>query len=244
MDIAIDKKVSRHDTLGRVYIARYLGIVPYELALKKQEELMQLRYEGNIPDTLILLQHPSVFTIGRFKGREELIAPLETLAQETISLLTTSRGGGITYHGPGQLIGYPVINLKENRLGVRQYIQKLETVIIKVLLELGIQGRRIAQYPGVWVNEKKICSVGVKVSHHITMHGFALNVDTDLRHFKYINPCGMNSKVMTSLAKLLGHSIEIETIIEPLLDSFSAVFGLELKQGDSKCMAILDALNG
>jgi len=251
MSISISKKASysgipkeTYLSSKKVCVADYLGIMPYELALKLQEKLMQARAEGIIPDVLLILQHPPVFTIGRFRGKEDIIVPPETLAQEAIAVFHTSRGGGITYHGPGQLVGYPILNLKENRLGVREYIWKLEAVIIKLLLDFGIQGYRVAKYPGVWVGEEKICSVGIHVSHYITTHGFALNANTNLRHFEYINPCGINSKVMTCLSKLLGYPIETEAIIEPLLDSFSVIFGLELKQGDGKCLAILDDLNG
>ena len=228
----------------KAYSAGYLGIVPYELALKLQRRLMQARAEDNIPDVLLLLQHPSVFTIGQFRGEEDLIAPAETLTQEGIAVFHTNRGGGITYHGPGQLVGYPILNLKESSLGVREYIWRLEEVAIKSLLALGIQGRRVAKYPGVWVGEKKICSIGIHVSHYITTHGFALNVSNDLRYFEYIRPCGLGCDVMTSLSESLGHPVEVETIIGSLLHSFSETFGLRCKQGDGKWLAILDALSG
>ena len=228
----------------KVYITDYLGVMPYELALKRQQGLVQARAEGIIPDVLLLLQHPPVFTIGRFRGEEDIIVSPETLTREGIAVFNTNRGGGITYHGPGQLVGYPILNLKENGLGVREYIWKLEAVIIKLLLDLGIQGHRVANYPGVWVGEEKICSVGIHVSHYITMHGFALNVNNNLRHFEYINPCGINSKVMTSVSKLLGYPVEVETVIGRLLNCFSAVFGLKCAQGDDKCLAILDVLSG
>ena len=228
----------------KVYAANYLGIVPYELALKLQQRLVGARAEGDIPDVLLLLQHPPVFTIGRFRGEEDLIVPPETLTQEGIAAFHTNRGGGITYHGPGQLVGYPILNLKESNLGVREYIWKLEEVIIKSLLALGIQGHRIAKYPGVWVREKKICSIGIHVSRYITTHGFALNVGNNLRYFEYIRPCGLGSDVMTSLSESLGHPVEVETIIGNLLHSFSETFGLRCEQGDGKWLAMLDALSG
>lgn len=228
----------------KVYIADYLGVMPYEPALKLQQILMQARAEGKIPDVILLLQHSPVFTIGRFRGEEDIIVPPEILTQKGIAVVHTNRGGGITYHGPGQLVGYPILNLKENRLGVREYIWKLEAVIIKLLLALGIQGQRLAKYPGVWVGEEKICSIGIHVSHYITMHGFALSVNTDLQRFEYINPCGIKGKVMTSLSKLLGYPLEVEAIIEALLNSFSATFGLKREQGLDKCLAMLDAPSG
>jgi len=228
----------------KVYAAGYLGIVPYELALELQQGLMQARAEGNIPDILLLLQHPPVFTIGRFRGEEDIIVPPETLTRDGVAVFHTNRGGGITYHGPGQLVGYPILNLKENSLGVREYIWKLEAVIIKLLLALGIQGHRLAKYPGVWVGEKKICSIGIHVSHYITTHGFALNVDNDLRYFEYIKPCGLISGVMTSISQLLGYPVEAETIIGDLLHCFSETFGLKCEQGDDRWLAMLDALSG
>jgi lipoate-protein ligase B len=231
-------------TFRKACIAPYLGTVPYEVALKLQRGLMQSRAEGRIGDVLLLLQHPSVFTVGRFRGGADLIVPPETLVREGIAVFHTSRGGGITYHGPGQLVGYPVLNLKENGLGVREYIWKLESAIIKLLLALGIQGHWLAGYPGVWVGERKVCSIGIHISHYITTHGFALNVTNDLRYFRYIRPCGLASEAMTSVSELLGHRVGMKTIIEKLLPSFSEIFGLTCQQGDGEWLAILDAQSG
>lgn len=228
----------------KVYVAGYLGVLPYELALKLQQRLMQARAEGNIPDVLLLLQHPPVFTIGRFRGEEDIIAPPETLIQRGIAVFHTNRGGGITYHCPGQLVGYPILNLKENGLGVHEYIWKLEAVIINLLLALGIQGHRVTKYPGAWVGEKKVCSIGIHVNHCITTHGFALNVSNDLRYFRYIRPCGLKSEVMTSLSELLEHPVDVATIVGSLLHSFSETFNLECEQGDGRWLTMLGALSG
>ena len=228
----------------KAYVAGYLGVVPYGRALELQHKLRQAREEGEIPDVLLLLQHPPVFTIGRFRGEEDLIATPEKLQQAGIAVFHTNRGGSITYHGPGQLVGYPIINLKDNGPGVREYIWMLEEVIISLLLSLGIQGERVGQYRGVWVGERKICSIGVHVSRYVTMHGFALNVNTNLQHFDYINPCGIRGNVMTSLAKLLGHPIEVEDVTGALVDSFSAVFGGKLEGGLDQCLAMLDDRSG
>jgi len=211
----------------KVYVAEYLGVVPYEIALKQQETLRQTRAEGKIPDTVLLLQHPPVYTVGRFRGEEDIITP-----PKGIAVFQTNRGGSITYHGPGQLVGYPILNLKENGLGVREYIWQLEEVIINLLLDLGIEGCRMAKYPGsVWVGEDKICSIGIHVSHYITTHGFALNVNPDLSYFEYIRPCGLKSTVMTSISKLLGYHVAVESIIDSLLNLFSETFGLEQEKG-------------
>jgi lipoate-protein ligase B len=228
----------------RGYLAGYLGIVPYERALELQQKLMRARAKGSIPDVTLLLQHPPVFTIGRFRGEDEMLVPPEKLQQEGIAVFHTNRGGSITYHGPGQLVSYPILNLQENGLSVREYIWKLEEVVIKLLLSLGVKSHRVANYPGVWVDGRKVCSVGIHVSHHITTHGFALNVNTDLRHFEYINPCGIKGKVMTSLAQLLGYPVTVEAITEPLLESFSAILGLKRVGGLDKCLAPQDVLNG
>jgi lipoate-protein ligase B len=231
-------------TFKKVCIVPYLGIVSYEVALKLQQGLVQARSEGRIGDVLLLLQHPSVFTTGRFEGEEDMVVPPETLAREGISVFCTDRGGGITYHGPGQLVGYPIVNLKEDGLGVREYIQKLEAVIIKTLLALGIQGYRLAGFPGVWATGKKVCSIGIHVSHHITTHGFALNLTNDLRYFRYIRPCGLAGEVMTSVSELSGHRVAMETIIEKLLACFSEIFGLGCEQESDRWLAILDAQSG
>ena len=127
---------------------------------------------------------------------------------------------------------------------MREYIWKLEAVIIKLLLFLGIQGHRVTKYPGVWVGEEKVCSIGINVSHQVTMHGFALNVSTNLRHFEYINPCGVKGVRMTSISKLLGYSLEPNDIIGALLDSFSATFGLKCERRFDICLTMLDALSG
>lgn len=230
-------------SLNKVYVADYLGVIPYEPTLKLQKILVQARAEGKIPDVLLLLQHPPVFTTGRFRGEKDIVVSSNALTQEEIAIIPSNRGGSITYHGPGQLVGYPIINLKENGLGVREYIKKLEAVIIKTLLALGIQSHRVTKYPGVWVGEEKICSVGIHVSRYITMHGFALNVNTNLRHFEYIKPCGIKGVVMTSISKLLGHPVEVETIIGSLLHSFSETFGLKCERG-FKCLDMLGALSG
>jgi len=231
-------------TFKKVCIAPYLGVVPYEVALKLQQRLVQARTEGKIGDVILLLQHPSVLTVGRFKGGEDITVPPETLAREGIEVFFTDRGGGITYHGPGQLVGYPIVNLRESGLGVRKYIWNLETAIIKTLLALGIQGCRLAGYPGVWANGKKVCSIGIHVSHHITTHGFALNVTTDLRYFEYVRPCGLTGEVMTSISELAGHTVETGEVIEKFLPSFSEIFGLSGEQETNRWLSTLDARSG
>ena len=233
-----------HASSGRECLAGYLGVVPYDLALRLQQALLSARAEGLIPDVLLLLQHPPAFTVGRFRGKEDIIVPREMLIREGIAVFHTNRGGSVTYHGPGQLIGYPVLNLKEKGLGVRQYIWSLEEVIIRLLYTIGIQGHRVADHRGVWVDDKKICSVGVNVSRDISTHGFALNVSNELHYFQYIRPCGLASEVMTSVSELSGRSAEAETVLSNTIRCFSEVFSLGCKRRDDVCLAMLGALSG
>ncbi len=219
---------------GKACVAEYLGVVPYELALKLQQKLVQARAEAAVPDVLLLLQHPPVITIGRFRGEGDILAPPAALADESIPVFHTSRGGGTTFHGPGQLVGYPILDLRENGLGVRDYIWKLEAVIISLLGAFDVQGHRMPEYPGVWVGDRKVCSVGICVSRHVTMHGFALNVDNNLRHFGHIRPCQMDGRMMTSLAELLGHPVGIEPVADSLIRSFSEIFGFQCEKGGGR----------
>ena len=225
-----------------VCLSGYLGLMPYDIALKFQQQLVRARAKGQITDFLLLLQHPPVFTIGRFRGTNEIIAPPEVLSREGIEVFDTNRGGSTTYHGPGQLIGYPILNLKELSLSIRDYIWRLEEVIIRLLGDFGISGGRNAKYPGVWVGNEKICSLGINVSHYITMHGFALNISTDLKHFDYINPCGISGAVMTSISRILNYPVETETTIEPLLRHYTSVFGVKCTRDDSLAQTLSDSL--
>jgi len=233
-----------HISSERECLTGYLGVVPYDLALKLQQALLSARVDGLIPNVLLLLQHPPAFTVGRFRGEGDIVVPPEMLTCEGITVFHTNRGGGITYHGPGQLIGYPVLNLKEKGLSVRQYIWSLEEVVIRFLHNIGIQGHRVADHRGVWVGDKKVCSVGVNVSRGISTHGFALNMSNDLRYFQYIRPCGLASEVMTSVSELSGRSVEVETLVSEAICCFSEVFGLSCKRRDDTCLAMLGALSG
>jgi len=209
-------------TCRRGYIAQYMGTVPYQVALNQQETLRRLRAESRIPDAVLLLQHPHVYTVGRFRGEEDIIVP-----PENIPVLQTNRGGSITYHGPGQLVGYPVLDLRENGLSVREYIRKLEEVIIGLLRSFGIESQRNGDRPGgVWAGDRKICSIGINVSRYITTHGFALNVNNDLKYFDYIRPCGMEGASMTSMAELLSRPVPFDTVMHNWIYLFSEVFAL------------------
>ncbi len=216
-------------------IVKYLGVVPYESALIQQEKLRQLRAEDSIPDTVLLLQHPHVYTVGRFRGEEDIITP-----PENIPVVRTNRGGSITYHGPGQLVGYPILDLRANGLGVREYIWKLEEVIIRLLGGFGIEAERHSKYPGgVWTGGRKICSIGINVSRHVTTHGFALNVNNDLKYFAYIRPCGMAGAAMTSMAELLNHPVPFEAVVNSWIHLFWEVFALKPETSATRETAIV-----
>jgi len=216
----------------KVCLVYDLGLVDYHKGLLLQERLLNSRKCGAISDVLLLLQHPSVFTMGRSGIVENIIVPEETLVKEGIPVFHTNRGGDITYHGPGQLVGYPILNLRENGLTVHQYVWNLEEIAIRTLADFGIGSQRVSGRRGVWVGRQKICSLGLRVSGEVSMHGFALNVSTNLKYFTYIIPCGIIGVSITSVSKLLGREVEIGEVQENLLRHFSQVFRLTLEYGE------------
>ncbi len=216
----------------KVCLVYDLGLIDYQKALVIQEKLLFSRKQGTIPDVLLLLQHPSVFTIGRSGIVENIIVPEKRLINENIPVFQSSRGGDITYHGPGQLVGYPILNLKENGLTVHQYVWNLEEITIRALADFGIDGQRSEGRRGVWVGEQKICSLGLRVSGQVSMHGFALNVSNDLKYFRYIIPCGLIGVSITSVSKLLERPIELRVVQRSLLKHFSDVFKFNLEYGE------------
>lgn len=201
-----------------------LGIYPYMESLKLQHEAAEARKACDVEDTLFLLQHQPVITLGRFKGESDVKIPREQLRSRGMSLVKTNRGGGATLHSPGQLVGYPVVNLREKGLSISTYVRSLAEVIIISLARMGIQGYWIDKYPGVWVGGGKICSIGINVDHSVTTHGFALNVNNDLSYFQYIRPCGFVADVMTSISQQLGRQVQIEEVTAHITRAFSEVF--------------------
>jgi lipoyl(octanoyl) transferase len=222
-----------------------LGLIEYNEALQIQEKLLELRKAAAIPDVLLLLEHKSVFTFGRSGHVENVLVPAEKLAQEGISIVPADRGGDITYHGPGQIVGYPIINLTEHGLNVHEYVWSLEELVIRTLEDCGIRGERVTGKRGVWVGEEKICAVGVRISRWVTMHGFALNVSPDLKYFSYIVPCGLQGVVTTSISRLLGHEIALESVEDRIKKNFSVLFktNLEDREGIRRWLDTL-SLNG
>ncbi len=195
-----------------------LGLMDYLEALELQHRLVEKRIAGEIHDTVLLLEHSDVYTLGR-RGLEE------NIIDRSIPVYRVERGGDATYHGPGQLVVYPIVNLNENRLGVAEFVRILETVCINMLSRYGIRAELVEKKPGVWVNGKKIASIGLAVKNWVTYHGLALNINTDLSKFYGIRPCGMDPDMMTSLHILLGRRIELEEVKKGFAYFFSKALG-------------------
>jgi lipoyl(octanoyl) transferase len=210
---------------------RRLGRVAYAAGLELQRQLVEERRTGAIGDTLLLLEHPPVITTGaRARGaRTNVVASADVLAREGVEIFDTGRGGDVTYHGPGQLVGYPIFDLRPDRQDVHRYVRDLEEALIVAIARFGITGARVPGLSGVWVGERdreeKIAAIGVRISRWITSHGFALNVSTDLRHFQLIVPCGIADRGVTSIARVLGRAVPIADVEDAVVDSFREVFG-------------------
>src|SRR5262245_21779478 len=204
---------------------RRLGLVPYVEALTLQRQLVEERRADAIPDVLLLVEHPPVLTLGvrGDGGRSHILASPEALAARGIEVFETGRGGDITYHGPGQIVGYPIINLKPDRCDVHRYVRDLEDVLIRVAADYGVSAKRIDGLTGVWVGEEKLAAIGVRISRWITSHGFAFNHTTNLSHFDLIVPCGIRNRGVTSLSKL-GCSAGREDVEDRIAHHFGEVF--------------------
>ena len=208
---------------------RDLGLVPYAEAFVIQQDYVARRKRGEIADQLLFVEHPHVITMGRNGHAENLLASPEALERAGIEFHSTDRGGDVTYHGPGQIVGYPVFDLREWKRDVVAYVRAIEQVLIDSLAEFGVSARREAGATGVWANEAKAAAIGVHISRWVTSHGFALNVDTDLSYFKYIVPCGL-TKPVTSLREL-GVSATRAEVLKPIEQNMRRVFGFEERSG-------------
>lgn len=207
-----------------------LGMVDFAEASQLQSELIEQRIAGKIPDVILFLQHRPVITIGAFGGEQNIMVPRDVLEKEGISVTHTDRGGDVTYHGPGQLVGYPILDLKTRGHDVHQYVHDLEEVMIRTLHDYSIEAHRDTDYPGVWVGQEKICALGIRVVHWVTKHGFALNISNDLTPFSYINPCGITDRGTTSMQKVLGQKPKIGEVTNSIIRHFSAVFGINVHE--------------
>jgi len=207
---------------------RDLGRLKYAEAFELQQSLVGERKRGLVPDQLLIVEHPHVITLGRNGSLENLLASNEVLRRAGISFFATDRGGDITYHGPGQVVGYPIFDLREWKRDVVAYVRAMEQALIDTLAEFGILAGRESGMTGVWTSGRKIAAIGVHISRWITSHGFALNVTTDLRYFQYIVPCGL-AKPVTSMAEL-GAAPEHNALVSSLGRHFGRLFGLEMVQ--------------
>lgn len=219
-----------------------LDRVPYADALALQHRIVAARKRGELNDTLILLEHPPVFTLGRNAKDEHIIASRDFLRQQGIEVFRVERGGDVTYHGPKQLVGYPILDLRNFRQDVGWFVRSIEEMLIRALGDFGIHGRRIEKLVGVWVDvvapgveplaqqqgEAKIVQIGARIENWITYHGFALNVDPNMTHFDLIVPCGIPDKAVTSMARVLNRPMDMHAVRERVAARFAEVFGAEL----------------
>lgn len=201
-----------------------LGFVDYKEAWDLQYKIHDDRVTGKVKDHLLFLEHPNTYTLGKTADKSNLVGNEKFLKEKKISVYDIDRGGDITYHGPGQIVGYPIINLNEWHQDTHKYLRALEEVIIRVCYDFGLIGSRDPKYTGVWIDDRKIAAIGIKVSRWVTMHGFAFNINTDLSLFSGIIPCGISDKAVTSLSKETDKIIEIDFIKTLLLKHFTEVF--------------------
>lgn len=201
-----------------------LHVVTYENGLKLQQKLAEMRQRDAIDDQLLLLEHPPVITLGRGGDAANLLASPDVLRRERVRFFETTRGGDITYHGPGQIVGYPILHLGEGSRDVRKYVTKLEDVLIRTVAEYGITATREDDRRGIWVGKDKIAAIGVRIARWVTSHGWALNVNTNLDHFRLITPCGLQDTGVTSIAREIGRPVALDEVRQVLAAKFSDVF--------------------
>ncbi len=224
-------------------IVKDLGRADYRDVWSLQETVQQRLIEDKLAvrrnqkdrlewkEVLLLVEHPHVYTLGKSGNDQNMLMSSEQLQHLEADFVHIDRGGDITYHGPGQIVGYPILDLARREIGIKQYIWSLEQVVIDTLAEYDVKGDRVGDYTGVWVGDAKICAIGIKASRYVTMHGFALNVNTSLQYFDYIVPCGINHKSVTSLQELLGREIDLGEVKEILIRQIERQFD---------CNAVLD----
>jgi lipoyl(octanoyl) transferase len=209
----------------RVEVHR-LGVVSYGDALELQQHLVEQRKSNEIPDQLLLLEHPPVITLGvkTRNDRSHVVAAPELLEEEGVEVFESGRGGDVTYHGPGQLVGYPIMDLRPDRCDVHRYVRDLEEMLIRVAASFGVSANRLPGLTGVWVGDDKLAAIGVRIARWITSHGFAINVSTNLAHFNLIVPCGIVGKGVTSLERLTGRTLGMDEVADSAAKAFAGVF--------------------
>jgi lipoyl(octanoyl) transferase len=212
---------------------RQLHTVTYENGLRLQQRLAEMRQRDEIDDQLLLLEHPPVITLGRGGDPKNLLASSDVLKSEGVRFFETTRGGDITYHGPGQIVGYPIVHLGDGNRDVRKYVTKLEEVLIRTVAEYGIEAARVEGKRGIWVGNEKIAAIGVRIARWVTSHGWSLNVSTNLDHFRLITPCGLNGTGVTSIEKHTGRVVPLEEVRRVLARKFAEIFDREMVPRDA-----------
>lgn len=208
---------------------RRLGVIPYAAALELQNRLVELRKAGTIPDQLLLLEHPPIITLGvkTRNDRSHVIATPEALQDAGVEVFESGRGGDVTYHGPGQLVGYPILDLRPDRCDVHRYVRDLEETLIRAVATLGINAHRVPGLTGAWVADDKLAAIGVRIARWVTSHGFALNVSPNLAHFDLIVPCGIADKGVTSIERVTGRPVAMTEVADAVAAALADVFGRE-----------------
>jgi lipoyl(octanoyl) transferase len=217
----------------RPIVVRRLGRIGYADGVERQKALVQARQAGEIDDTLLFVEHPPVITLG-VKTRGNLAnvrAGADALAAQGVEIHDSGRGGDVTFHGPGQLVGYPIVDLKPDRQDVHRYVRDLEEVLIRAAADFGIEAGRVKGYSGAWVGDRKLAAIGVRISRWVTSHGFALNVTTDLSGFDLIVPCGITDRGVTSLSALLGRDVPMDEVERAVVMHFASVFDRDVIDG-------------
>ena len=209
-----------------------LGVIPYREALKLQRKTVTELQYGSDRETLFLLEHPHVVTLGRSGSDKSLLQDRRQLEERGIELVETDRGGDVTYHGPGQLVGYPIFSLEPGRQDIRRYVTDVESALIGALADYGLETGRHPACRGVWIENRKIASVGIRISRWVTSHGFALNVNTDLSYFSIINPCGIEGCRMTSMQNEFGRPMDMQEVKLTVTRNFARVFERNMVPGE------------
>ena len=210
-------------------VVHHLGLIGYGEAYNLQKKLLFDRLDGKIADILLLLEHPPTITLGKSGKLKNVLSSQEELAEQGIALVSTDRGGDVTYHGPGQLVGYPVIDLRERGKDIHKYVHDLEEVLIRTLDSFSITAARDERHPGVWVGDREIGAIGISIKRWITMHGFALNVNPNMGHFSLINPCGFSDRKAASIAELLAKEVPLAEVEQRLIAHFADVFDAHIE---------------
>ena len=212
----------------------WLAQVPYQRGLDLQSDLVTRRQSGTIDDTLLLLEHPPVITLGRSAERDNVHLSPAALQEKGVELFQTGRGGDVTFHGPGQIVGYPIMDLNPDRRDVHRYVRDLEDVLIRTAADYGVVAARVEGLTGIWVGMNKLAAIGVRISRWVTSHGFALNVETDLAWFDLIVPCGIRGRGVTSLARLLDRPVPLEEVAARAAHHFGEVYQREMVRSTLK----------